>query len=322
MAKLFSMQKLVFFISLLLLFSCSNKRIVRFAICADVHHDLIHDAPDKLSSFIETADKKRADFVIQLGDFCMPFDKNELLLRVWDRFNGPKYHVLGNHDIDVSPKIVTQQFWGLEKPYYSFDQGNFHFIVLDANYFKTDDKIASYESGNYFAHAGSRAQIPDEQLEWLKNDLKETEKYTVVFSHQSLEHWGGIKNQEQVRQIFKEANKEKKKVIVCFCGHDHSDRHSQIDGIHYVGVNSMSFVWVGKKLEYSGRFPESIETRYPNIKYTLPFQDPLFAIVEINVKGEINIEGVQSSFIRPGPEELGAKKHDYSAKITNRTLYF
>ncbi|MFW5755233.1 MAG: metallophosphoesterase family protein [Tangfeifania sp.] len=316
------MKKLFFLIFVAAFFSCSNERTVRFAVCTDVHHDLIHDGSDKLSTFIKTAKKEKADFIIQLGDFCMPYEKNGPFLKIWNEFERPRYHVLGNHDMDVSPKIVTQQFLGLEKSYYSFDHGDFHFIVLDANFFKSGDRYFNYQNGNYFNHAETRAQIPPVQLEWLKKDLAETDKYTIVFSHQSLEHWGGIKNRKQVRQIFREANRDKKKVIACFCGHDHSDRYLEIDGIHYIGLNSMSYVWVGKKLEYSGRFPEKIEAKYSNLKYTLPFRNPVFAVVEVNSNGEIKIEGIQSSFIPPDPEELGAKNHNYSAKISNRTLYF
>lgn len=316
------MKKLLFLIIVSVFLSCTNEKSIRFLVCADVHHDLIHDAPDRLSTFINAAEKEKADFIIQLGDFCMPYENNEPFLKKWNSFKGTKYHVLGNHDMDVSPKIVMQQFLGMEKPYYSFDKGDFHFIVLDANYFISDEKYISYQNGNYYSHAETRAQIPPAQLEWLKKDLANTDKLTIVFSHQSLEHWGGIKNREQVQQVFREANKDTKKVIACFCGHDHSDRYKKIDGIHYVGINSMSYAWVGKKLEYSGRFPEKIETKYPNLKYTLPYRDPVFAAVKINSKGEIKIEGVQSSFVPPGPEELGAKNHDYSAEITNRTLSF
>ena len=182
--------------------------------------------------------------------------------------------------------------------------------------------MVSYENGNYFAFAESRPHIPDKQLEWLKDDLAQTGKYTIVFSHQSLEHWGGIKNREQVRQIFSDVNKEKKKVIACFCGHDHADRYSQIDGIHYIGVNSMSYAWVGEKLMYSGRFPKNIETKYPNLKYTLPYREAVFAIVKLKASGKIEIEGVQSDFIRPGPKELGLEISDFSAGITNRILEF
>jgi hypothetical protein len=54
----------------------------------------------------------------------------------------------------------------------------------------------------------------------------------------------------------------------------------------------------------------------------LPYRKSVFAIIEIDSKGTIKIEGVQGEFIKPGPEELGAKDHNYSAEISNRVLNF
>jgi 3',5'-cyclic AMP phosphodiesterase CpdA len=316
------MKRLYYFFILLFLFSCNDGRTVKFAVCTDVHQDLIYDATERIQKFVSTAEEENADFIIQLGDFCMPFEKNEPFLKIWDSFEGPKYHVLGNHDTDVSPKIVTQQFWGMEKSFYSFDQGNFHFVVLDANFFKSGENYTSYSNGNYYAKPESRAYIPPQQLEWLKKDIAKTGKWVIVFTHQSLEHWGGVKNREEVYRIFREANREKQKVIACFCGHDHLDRYAKIEGVHYIGLNSLSYAWVGKDGEYSGRFLKNIEEKYPNLKYTLPYRDAVFAVVKLNSSGKIEIEGIQSDFIQPGPKELGLENTDFTARITNRILDF
>ena len=233
------MKQLIFLFIILLLFSCEKGKTIRFAVCTDVHHDLIYDATNRIEKFIKVAEKEKVDFIIQLGDFCMPLEKNKPFLKVWNSFEGQKYHVLGNHDMDVSPKIVTQDFWGMEKSYYSFERGDFHFIVLDANFFKSGEKYVGYENGNYFANLESRAYIPPQQINWLKKDISQTDKLVVVFSHQSLEHWGGIKNRTEIHRIFKEANQKKKKVVACFCGHDHEDRYAEIDDVHHIGLNSL-----------------------------------------------------------------------------------
>jgi len=39
------------------------------------------------------------DFIVQLGDFCFPIPENEEILRIWNQFDGPKFHFLGNHDM-------------------------------------------------------------------------------------------------------------------------------------------------------------------------------------------------------------------------------
>jgi len=316
------MKHLFYLLIGLIFISCDKAETIKFAVCTDVHQDLIHDASDRLSDFAQSAIQYNADYVIQLGDFCMPEKENESFMDLWNTIEVPKYHVLGNHDMDISDKATIQKFWGMKKPYYSFDKGAYHFIVLDANFYKDGDQYVSYSKGNYYSHPKERCYVSAEQLTWLKSDLANTDKLTVVFSHQSLEHDKGIKNKEEVWGIFAEANKKSKKVIACFCGHDHTDTHKEIEGIHYVGLNSTSYAWVGSKMEYSGRFTEEIEKSHPNLKYTLPYEKSIFALIEINSKGTIKIQGIEGGFVKPGPEELGAENHDYSATISNRILKF
>ena len=316
------MKPLIYLLLLFFIASCQRATTIQFAVCTDVHQDLMHDATHRLGSFIESAEENNAQFIIQLGDFCMPKPENKAFIETWDSFHGLRYHVLGNHDMDISDKVTTQKFWGMEKPYYSFDQGDFHFVVLDLNYYRDGEDIVPYGNGNYYSHPKERCYVPPGQLEWLKADLKNTNKLTIVFSHQGLCNADGAKNKEEVWHIFAEANHKKKKVIACFFGHDHSDTLNKIDGIHYIGLNSISYAWVGSKLEYSGRFTEEVEKAYPNLKYTLPYEKPVFAMVEINSKGTLTINGVESGFVKPGPEELGAENHNYTATISDRTLKF
>ena len=229
------MKLFTIIISLLIICSsCVNNKNVRFAICADVHQDIIHDAPDRMRTFIEEAKSENVDFIIQLGDFCYPKEENKPFLSVWNSFPGKKYHTLGNHDEDRSTKQEAMAFWGMEKSYYSFDQGAFHFIVLDPNFFVDEGRFMEYEKANYFAHKETRATIPPDQIEWLKNDLSQTDKLVVVFSHQCLEAKRGVNNQLEVRKILEEANASKKKVIACFSGHNHLDQHTEVNGIHYI----------------------------------------------------------------------------------------
>ena len=290
--------------------------------CTDVHQDLIHDAPERLEQFVKSAKAYNAEYIIQLGDFCFPKSENEEFMKAWNSFEGAFYHVLGNHDMDICNKQTIQDFWGMEKPFYSFDEGDFHFIVLDLNFYKEGDEYVPYANGNYYAHSKSRCYVSPEQLDWLKADLASTDKLTVVFSHQSLENKDGAQNKEEVWKIFAEANQASKKVIACFSGHDHSDTHREIDGVHYIGLNSTSYAWVGSKMEYSGRYSEEIEKKRPNLKYILPYEKPVYALVEIDPNGTILIKGVKSGFVKPGPEELGVEDHDYTANISSRKLEF
>ncbi len=79
----------------------------------------------------------------------------------------PWYNVLGNHDMNYDAADDRHSDETFERvygpPYYSFDVGKVHFVVLDnvAWIAKTADKDAHYVSG-----------LGDRQMQWLVNDLK------------------------------------------------------------------------------------------------------------------------------------------------------
>jgi calcineurin-like phosphoesterase family protein len=299
---------ILYLIPLVVPVACSpDDNTVRFGICTDVHKDIMHDADERLSAFIEKAKVSDVDFIIQLGDFCRPYEYNKGFLGIWNSFPGDKYHVLGNHETDGGfTREQSIDFLGSRAKYYSFDKNNFHFIVLDGNDVNpSPDKVPGYPR-----------YIGKEQEEWLVNDLKSTKKQTIIFSHQSLEG-DGIENRAEIRKILEDENNSAgfKKVIACFSGHHHTDYAGQINEIFYIQINSMSYSWVGEKF-MKVRYSDEIDKEYPWIKYTIPYKDPLFAIVEIS-KGTISIDGVKSEFVGPGPEELGIPERPVNDKIVS-----
>jgi predicted phosphodiesterase len=148
--------------------------------------------------------------------------------------------------------------------------------------------------------------IGRKQLEWLKQDLAGTGSPVIIFSHQSIEDPGGVENAAEVRMILEEANRQsdRKKVIACFSGHHHIDYDTKINGIQYIQVNSMSYVWMGGDY-LQVRYSDEIDEQYPFIKYTAPYKDPIFATIEIDSRGIIRITGRESSWVGPVPWELG-----------------
>ena len=306
---------------IILFASCSKRKDITFYVCTDVHADIIHDESDRIKTFIEAANENGSDFIIELGDFCFPEPQNNEFLESWNSFKGKKYHVLGNHDLDVNCKDRYIDFTGMIHNFYSFDIDDYHFIVLDANYFESDSGFIDYEYGNYYASGEKRCNIPPEQIEWLKKDLSRGDTPTIVFSHQGLLDKGGIRNKVEVRQILENSGR----VIAAFSGHAHSDHHQHINGIDYIILNSMSDIWVGEKYMSEERFSNEINEANPSLKYTIPFKDPLFAKVTIK-KGTIIIEGTDSEFIPPGPHDLGIEGELYglpvSASISSRELRY
>lgn len=283
--------------------SSSNK--ITFAISSDIHQDIIHDAPQRLSAFVKEAEKKNVDFMIDLGDFCFPIPENREFADIWKSSSIEKYNVLGNHDMDKGTKQDFMQFVGMKERYYSFDKSDFHFVVLDPNNLFVDGEYLPYDNGNYYRDAHERGYVDPAQLEWLKSDLLQTSKQCIVFSHQSFENKSGCQNADKVRAIFEEVNRKAgfTKVVAAFSGHHHTDYVEEINQINYIQINSMSYQWVGRDYSAPERFSEEINERRPALKQTIPYKEPLFAIVTIE-NGEIKIEGTQTDFIPPTPEEL------------------
>ncbi len=82
------------------------------------------DADQCLEAFVEKAIERKVDFIIQLGGFCMGETAKKEFLSIWERFKGPRYHVLDNHDMDRYSKQQMLDFWGMPKTNYSNDFGD------------------------------------------------------------------------------------------------------------------------------------------------------------------------------------------------------
>jgi predicted phosphodiesterase len=219
----------------------------RFGVVTDIH---FADRPrnntryyrlalSKLRTCVDLMNAEKVDFLIELGDFkdqaVMPSEKSTLsflraIEEVFTGFRGPRYHVLGNHDMD---SITKEQFQahvvntGIDRArtWYSFDRGGIHFVVLDAN-FRND--MVPYSRGNY---DWRDTNISPAQVEWLVRDLRGAERPTIVFSHQRLDEGvePGIGNRVAVRQVLKDSGK----VVLVMHGHVHEGDYQQIEGIHY-----------------------------------------------------------------------------------------
>lgn len=107
-----------------------------------------------------------------VGDDLTLFDP---LNRAVAHLNIPWYNILGNHDIDFAAKDDQTSDETFEAvygpPYYSFDYGNVHFVVLDDVMWvgKTAER-----NGFYYLGFGER------QLDWLENNLKHVPKSKLL----------------------------------------------------------------------------------------------------------------------------------------------
>ena len=271
-----------------------HRKSTKMGLLADLHHGLAKSAMKRLDQFMKQVDEKKPDLLLQLGDFNYGKTSSKECMNLWNQFSGPRYHVLGNHDMDHHGKKHMIEFWGMPHPYYSFDKGGVHFVVLDRNHLFREGKFIPYEKANFYVDGKYRGFADEKQLDWLKQDLSRTELPCVIFCHQGLgmdkqKHPPETANQP-LEKIFREANRNRKtpKVVTCFCGHHHIDRYRFLDRIHYLWVNSASYYWVGSKY---GSMAD--------------YQEPLFAFVDFFEDGTIAIEGRTSSWASPSPRKRG-----------------
>jgi len=241
-------------------FSCSgpngcNRRPgnIRFGVVTDCHYTdadaagtrYYRHSLDKLRECIEVMNAQQVDFLVELGDFkdqnSPPVEQKTIsYLRavesVFRTFNGPTFHVLGNHDIDSISK--TQFLSNIEntninphRSYYSFDNNGVHFVVLDANY-KSDG--ADYDHGNF---DWTDANIPPAELQWLREDLNSSHGAVIILIHQLLDGTGShyVNNAAEVRQVLEQSGR----VLAVFQGHFHDGGYSLIKGIHYYTLKAM-----------------------------------------------------------------------------------
>lgn len=266
---------------------------IRFGLTTDSHYaDREHSGTryyrqsiDKMNEFVEVMNQEKVDFVVHLGDFkdqdSNPKEEDTIrylktLEGAYGQFNGPRYHCVGNHDVD---SITKRQFLSYientgiakDKSYYSFDHNSYHFVVLDANY-HADGRDQFYLEGADWQDPN----IPEIEYNWLKEDLESNELPTIIFCHHPLYeyHPGGganyhVADSEKFQRLFESSGK----VLAVFHGHVHAEEFTRINSIHYVTQLGM--------VDYQG------------------LENNSFAIVEIN-KNSIHIKG----FKRVGNKSL------------------
>ncbi len=268
------------------------KKPIKLGLIADLHHDVMHDGPQRLDAFLKAMKATKPDGLIQMGDFAIPKDQNKKIIETFNNAHPVSLHVIGNHDTDHGySKQQCQKAWGMPGFYYTQLVEGVRLIVLDGN-----DKGSPTHKGGYASYIGKP------QTEWLAKTLKETSEPTIIISHQPLAGPGAIDNAKEVQEILKQ---HVDKILISICGHMHIDDHIDIDGIPYVNINSASYVWVGGKYKNQS-YSEEIHKKYKWIDHTAPYKDSLFTTLTIDPKTKtISLEGMETTWVGKSPKELG-----------------
>jgi len=200
---------------------------------------------EKMEEFIEVMNASNVDFIIHLGDFKdeAPEKKESDTLRFLEKiesvfagFKGPRYHCVGNHDVD---SITKEQFLALtentgiapNKSYYAFQNKGFRFIVLDANYDRN--------GVDHFFKKGADWQdtnIPPDQMNWLLDELNNHPDPTVIFCHHPFfscykdGYKFHINNYKEIQAAINGSGN----VVAVFHGHVHQEIFKRINNVHYI----------------------------------------------------------------------------------------
>lgn len=228
---------------------------MKFAILNDIHYGeerisngvirkFSNQSNNLVNNFIKNINNhKEVKLVLVLGDLIE--SKNEKVDREnlqymkykLDNLKQPIYYCIGNHEQRKLQRDKVKSILDLENGYYSFDMDDIHFIVL---YSIEVPSSQTHEGFNY---------IDTKQVQWFENDLKNTNKKTIIFVHHSLsdqdlrgnpyfenkEQHCLIKNREEVREIIEKFNK----VLCVFNSHIHWNRIDTHNKIPYITLQSL-----------------------------------------------------------------------------------
>ncbi|WP_194977117.1 calcineurin-like phosphoesterase C-terminal domain-containing protein [Aquiflexum lacus] len=162
----------------------------------------------------------------------------------------PFFQVLGNHDIDltarsneVSQKPFLDQFG---PPYYSFNRGETHYVVLSDVFFLGNKQYYGY--------------LDEVQLSWLKEDLAQIpkDKALVIFLH--IPSFSHVVEYNPGRDINKESviNRAALKQILegyevhLISGHVHWNENTVNENVFEHNTGAISGAWWSGEICYDG----------------------------------------------------------------------
>lgn len=233
---------------------------MKFAIINDIHfgppesgyekgvqRKLVFKAENLIKKFIDKMNNQaHPEFVINLGDSIEDVNNQAVdvqsfkkVLTLLSPLQMPVYTLIGNHDVRTLKAKEIADMLGYKQMYYSFDYDSYHFIAL------------SFQIIGDHTHklADIDAIVPEEQIEWLENDLAKTNKPTIIFSHYGLaeddmkgnfwfeseSHYALIQNRLEVRKILEKSGRVK----AVISGHQHWNRMHVHNNIPYFTVTSL-----------------------------------------------------------------------------------
>jgi len=275
--------------------------VLRVAHLTDIHLDEKNQAPEKFARQLRhlMALPNRPDFILNGGDTIMDAfavkdrSRNDAQWKLWsDVFNAECdleiKHCIGNHDIwgfgppddPLHGKHYAVEKMGLTAPYYSFDRGGWHFVVLDS--------VTVTDNGSCIG------RLDDAQFEWLAADLAATPVATpiLVMSHYPLlsatvfypenarpDHNWTVPGEwmhidfNRISDLFA----RHPNVRVCISGHMHQIDHVVFNDITYLCNGACCGGWWGNDTYIRSKAGYAVLNLYADGNVTRDFHHPAWA---------------------------------------------
>ena len=214
---------------------------VNFAVVADIHYGpdiqgkLGTTALNCLQDFRNAVAQENPDAIFRLGDdisstvAAADHKAHQDIEAEFNQMAQPTYFIDGNHD---------RRAIGTRQQSHSVDVGDYRFLMWCPNV-KLPSPIGLY--------------LPQNDIDWLDQELQQTDKPTVVFSHIPLDNDPADNRRDlawnkytglgsyypqgpQIRQMMEQSGK----VVLCMAGHRHTDQLKTYNGIHYITQQSLT----------------------------------------------------------------------------------
>ncbi|HSG67701.1 MAG TPA: metallophosphoesterase [Bacteroidales bacterium] len=232
-----------------------------FAFLTDIHVQPERNGVAGFAAAITEANALKPDFVITGGDLVfdalgVPFERADSLYNIYietaGAFNMPVHNTPGNHElfgiyeksgVDPSdPDYAEGMFRSrIGKTYYSFDYGDWHFMVLQSVQITPDRHYIG--------------MVDAAQMEWIRQDLLEVDPKTpivisthipfitvftqVLFGEYAPDYHGlVVENAREVLDLFSDHN-----LKIVLQGHLHYLEDIEVYGIHFITAGAVSGQW-------------------------------------------------------------------------------
>ena len=179
------------------------------------------------------------DFVMFTGDLVNKPKTNELVkfLSHASKINCPWYAINGNHDIAIDGPLTKQEFRKIlncHNKYMSYQENYYAFTPKKGFRVICLDSIIDYK-------LTSNGEISLEQMKWLKKELDEHKKNTIILcTHVPIEEPYSssnhkMNNEDEVKALLESYSNP----IIVLQGHYHCVRAKQKDNIVYITSPSL-----------------------------------------------------------------------------------